>query len=352
LEVWEGYAADPEIRFNGSSGGAVTAIALFCLQHEQMAGVLHIGANLESPLQNVPVFSKNKEELLARTGSRYSPAAPCEKLKWIEQADSPCVFIGKPCDVAALRKSQSINQTLNDKIGLAVSIFCAGTPTTKGTYDLLATLGVKPQGVAEIRYRGYGWPGKVTVKVKGKNADVHQLSYSECWGKILSDFSQFRCLICPDATGEFADIACGDPWHRKIEQSQPGYSLVLVRTEKGREILHRAMRLGYVTLAPAHLSTLPRSQPALLNGRRTLFGRLLAMHLMRLPTPSFNGFSLIENWHQLKFWNRFRPVLAMLWHTISEKLYRPQKKYLSGTITVNEDFASPAVIKTISREET
>jgi coenzyme F420 hydrogenase subunit beta len=147
LEVWEGYAADQEIRYKGSSGGAATALALFCLEKEHMTGVLHIGANPESPLQNVPVFSKTREELLACTGSRYSPAAPCEKLNWIEEADSPCVFIGKPCDVAALRKSQAVNQELNDKVGLAVSIFCAGTPSTAGTYKVLESLGVKPEEV-------------------------------------------------------------------------------------------------------------------------------------------------------------------------------------------------------------
>ena len=31
LEVWEGYATDPEIRFRSSSGGVSTALALFCL---------------------------------------------------------------------------------------------------------------------------------------------------------------------------------------------------------------------------------------------------------------------------------------------------------------------------------
>ena len=64
LEVWEGYATDPEIRFKGSSGGAATALALYCLEKEKMAGVLHIGSNPEQPLSNIAVFSRNREELL------------------------------------------------------------------------------------------------------------------------------------------------------------------------------------------------------------------------------------------------------------------------------------------------
>ena len=34
LELWEGYAADSVIRFSGSSGGLVTALATFCLEKQ------------------------------------------------------------------------------------------------------------------------------------------------------------------------------------------------------------------------------------------------------------------------------------------------------------------------------
>jgi coenzyme F420 hydrogenase subunit beta len=72
------------------------------LQEQDASGVLHVGAGEETPLENVAVFSKSEAELLARTGSRYSPAAPCEKLKLMQGIRSPGVFIGKPCDVVRL----------------------------------------------------------------------------------------------------------------------------------------------------------------------------------------------------------------------------------------------------------
>ena len=42
IELWEGYAADPEIRFKGSSGGLCAALSLFCIEKGQASGVLHI----------------------------------------------------------------------------------------------------------------------------------------------------------------------------------------------------------------------------------------------------------------------------------------------------------------------
>jgi len=306
MEVWEGYATDSQIRYNGSSGGVATALALFCLETEDIAGVLHIGVKPEASLKNVAVFSKSRAELLACTGSRYSPAAPCEKLEWIKQALSSCVFIGKPCDVVALRKSQAVDPELNEKVGLAISIFCAGTPASVGTQKLLSVLGVKPEEVEELRYRGCGWPGVTSVKIKGNNEDVRQIKYEESWGDILSKYSQFRCRLCPDSTGEFADISCGDPWYREIKQNEQGWSLVLVRTKHGREVLRKAIEAGYIKLDRVDPSTIPNSQQALLRRRRHLWGRLLVMEMMRVPVPRYRGFSLFRNWLRLSAIEKLR----------------------------------------------
>ena len=328
LEVWEGYATDAKIRFEASSGGAATALALFCLEKENFSGVLHIGAKAEAPLQNVTVFSKSRKELLACAGSRYSPAAPCEKLNWIEEADSPCVFIGKPCDVVALRKSQAVKPVLDNKVGLAISIFCAGTPPTKGTYELLDALGAIPEDVEQIRYRGCGWPGETVVNIKGGN-DQHRMTYEESWGSILSNYGQLRCRLCPDSTGEFADISCGDPWYRKIEPDEPGRSLVLVRTDLGRRILNNAMDAGYVELEPVMPAVLPASQKALLNKRQNLFGRLLAMRIMRIPIPVYVGFSLFRNWLRLSTTKKIRSFGGTLKRIISRGWIRPLKPIIS-----------------------
>ena len=96
FEVLEGYATDPEIRFQGSSGGAISAIALYCLEQQSMSGILHVTADSQRPYLNDTILSKNRESILAAAGSRYSPASPCEKLDEIENAPTPCVFIGKP----------------------------------------------------------------------------------------------------------------------------------------------------------------------------------------------------------------------------------------------------------------
>ena len=323
LEVWEGYAADPEIRHKGSSGGAATALALYCLEKEQASGVLHIGTQPQAPLNNVAVFSKTREELVARTGSRYSPAAPCERLDWIQDNPGTCVFIGKPCDVVAMRKSQASNEQLNNKVHLAIGIFCAGTPATDGTYRILDKLGLKADQVEELRYRGCGWPGMTSVKTKEAHDRIHQISYEQSWSDILSRYTQFRCRLCPDSTGEFADISCGDPWYREVKPGEQGWSLVLVRTERGKKILQNAMKDGYLKLDRVEPKTVPGSQKALLTRRRHLWGRLLVLRMMLIPVPKYVGFHLWRNWLRLSTFEKFRSLGGTLKRILLRGWMRP-----------------------------
>ena len=90
--------------------------------------------------------------------------------------------------------------------------------------------------MASFRYRGDGWPGFATVRLKdGREA---RMSYAESWGGILTNYVQFRCRISPDGTGGFADIACGDAWYADAKgyplfEEAEGRSLIVSRTRQG-----------------------------------------------------------------------------------------------------------------------
>jgi len=323
LEVWEGYASDPEIRFKGSSGGVATALSLFCLENGVAQAVLQTRDKPGAPLENAPVLSRNKNDLMASTGSRYSPAAPCERLDMIRESDCRFVVVGKPCDIVGLRKAQATEEELGKNLALAISIFCAGTPAKAGTKRILETLGVEPGRVEQIRYRGLGWPGMTSVRTKDKPDCAAEMTYSQSWGDILSKHVQFRCRLCPDSTGEFADISCGDPWYRQIDPDEPGRSLVVVRTERGREILRQAGEAGYVTLEAANPEVLVSSQQALLKRRRHLWGRLIAMRIARIPAPRLIGFSLFANWKDLPLLEKVRSIGGTFKRIAQRGLRRP-----------------------------
>jgi coenzyme F420 hydrogenase subunit beta len=335
LDVWEGYAADSDLRFNGSSGGAASALALYCLEIEKMHGVLHIAADPEVPWKNVSVFSFNRHELLQRTGSRYAPASPCQSLKEIEIAEKPSVFIGKPCDIAGLRKAELMRPDLHKKVGLTIGIFCAGSPSSKATMDLMHHLEAYPARVAELRYRGKGWPGHFTIRTKDEDNPVNKISYKEAWS-FLQKYRPYRCYLCPDGTGEFADISCGDPWYRDIRENTPGYSLVLARTERGRKFLQGAMEKGYIVLERGEQKILKESQNNLLLKRSAIWGRLLVFKTFGIPNPRLEGFFLFKSWCNLSTVEKARSIAGTVRRIIQRKYYLPNRIEMGNIKTCRE----------------
>jgi coenzyme F420 hydrogenase subunit beta len=329
LEVWEGYASDPEIRYQGSSGGVLSALALYCLEQENMDFVLHTAMDEAKPWANQTVQSRNRRELLARTGSRYAPASPCDGLGLIEASARPCVFIGKPCDTAAVVMLRNQRPELDRKLGLVLTFFCAGTPSTQGTLDLLKGLDISPAEVAAVRYRGAGWPGEFKVRSRNE-VPGKSLSYAESWGR-LNGYRPLRCHLCPDGLGRVADISCGDAWERLNHAQDAGRSSVVVRTRRGQEILRKARAAKYVELESAGISVVRAAQPNQIQRNRELLGRLLGMRLLLVPTPRFVAFSLRSAWGELPFVRKVSTVLGTLRRVVLRGLFR--RRPLLGTMS-------------------
>jgi coenzyme F420 hydrogenase subunit beta len=323
LEIWEGHATDPEIWHKGSSGGLLTALSLYCLEHEGMHGVLHIGDDPSDPLRNKTMMSHTRAELLTKTGSRYAPASACDSLHLIESAPLPCVFIGQPTEVTALRKAERLRPALAKKVGLALSFFCAGSPARKGTMELLKAMGVNPAEVKDIRYRGNGWPGMFAVTLKGQSAPSYLRTYKESWGFVQA-YRPLSTHLCPDGTGEDADISCGDPWYRPIQEGEPGSSLAVVRTEKGSRIIRHAIAAGYLELKSSEPWKLLQSQKNLLTKRGAVAGRVATLRSLGLPAPKLKGFSLLQNWSKLSFGEKVRSTVGTLRRAVTRGYFRPK----------------------------
>jgi coenzyme F420 hydrogenase subunit beta len=319
LEILEGHATDPEIRFRASSGGVLTALALYCLEKESMDFVLHTGTDEEVPWMNKTVMSRTRRELLSRSGSRYAPASPCEGLMAIEESEGPCVFIGKPCDAAAVSMLREDRPKLDRNLGLVLSFFCAGTPSTEGTLDLARSLDV-PQGqIRSVRYRGEGWPGLFKIITKDEGSE-RSLSYTRSWGKLTS-YRPLRCNLCPDGLGRLADISCGDAWENASDSGNPGLSLVIVRTARGKRILQGAIAANYVQLRPATTSDVFTAQKNLLNRRTEIFGRLLGLKLFGIPLPRFVGFALFRDWMRLPLGRRAKTIIGTAKRVVIRRMY-------------------------------
>jgi coenzyme F420 hydrogenase subunit beta len=335
LEVWEGHATDPELRHHGSSGGVVSALSLFCMEEKGYPGAVQVRARSDQPLLNESVISRSRSDVLASTASRYAPASPCERLADLSASRQPHVFVGKPCDVAGAACFAARDAASSSGIGLSISIFCAGTPSLAGTRELLAHLGVEQHDeVLEVRYRGRGWPGRMSVRFRSTSTGeirTASTSYEEGWGDILQKHTQWRCRVCADHIGEYADLSIGDPWYRPVAEGDPGQSLIVVRTDRGRQVLREAVEAGVLHLEPRTLETLAASQPNLERTRGAVFARCLTARLAGAAAPRYRDAALHRVW-----WRALSPTAKLksfagtMKRILIKGLYRKERAEILG----------------------
>lgn len=336
LEIWESHASDDLIRFMGSSGGLITALSLFALEKGGMHGVLHTAGDLDSPWRNKTRLSRSRSELIAATGSRYAPASVCDRLDLVENAPAPCLIVGQPSEITAVRKAERLRPALAAKVGLTVSFFCAGSPSSQATLDLLRKLNVDPASVEEIRYRGRGWPGMFSTRLKGETNFTEHLTYSESWA-FLQAYRPLSVHLMADGTGEDADITCGDPWYRSVQPGEPGTSLILIRTERGRRFFNNAVKNGVVVAKPLGVPEVIAAQKNLFAKRGAIWGRVSVMRLLGLPVPRLKGFHLFRNWLKLSLNEKLRSTFGTARRIYTKGWYKPQYKGEEGTGTLESE---------------
>ncbi|MEM9581751.1 MAG: Coenzyme F420 hydrogenase/dehydrogenase, beta subunit C-terminal domain [Pseudomonadota bacterium] len=293
--VHEGWAADDSLRHAGASGGALSATCLWLLESGQVDGVYHVAADPENPTGNIMTISRSRADLRARAASRYAPSAPLRDVPALLEKSERLAFVGKPCDVAGLRRWAAIDPRIDITFPVMLSFFCAGVPSAAGADEIAHSLGVAPEDVAQFRFRGKGWPG--ATEVIDRKGVRHAMSYAESWGGILSKRVQPRCRICADGTGLAADIAFADAWETDtggypLFDEQHGRSLILARTSLGQSVLEAAMRGETVVALPLSAEKIAAMQPGQVRRRRELLGRLAGRVLAGMPVPKYRGMGI------------------------------------------------------------
>lgn len=323
LELWEGYATDPDLRYRGSSGGVTSALAACGVVDDEIGGAIQIRQRSDQPLLNETVLSTSVDEVKSCVGSRYAPASPCDGLGAAIERERPVVFVGKPCDVAAIDRARPVIDGLDASVAVTVAIFCAGAPSTAGTLEMLDRMGVSDwRAVTSLRYRGHGWPGTAAVRTT-EDPGERTLTYDESWGGVLERHRPWRCRLCIDHTGEFADLAVGDPWYRPIAPGEHGSSLIVVRTERGRQFLEQAMRRGLISAERVDHSVLERSQPNLLTTRGAVWGRMVASRFVRMPVPRYINMSTRSFWWKgLSLSQKVRSFTGTVRRIVRRRLHR------------------------------
>lgn len=287
-----GHASDPDVRYEGSSGGALSALLIYALQTGLVDRAIHVKADPKNPTRNIMTCSRTAADVIAGAGSRYTASSPLAQIDEVLSEGGAAAFIGKPCDVSGLRRLAEVDERVNKHVPFMLSFFCGGMPSHDGVDRMLATMGVAREDVTAFRYRGRGWPG--TAAATSRDGRVLEMSYAESWGGHLSKEVQFRCKICPDAVGGAADIACADAWYGgetgyPTFEEQDGRSLIISRSEAGERLLEGALGASAIIIEPLDVSEIDLMQPSQARRKRLVAARDAALAVTAQPRLRMAG---------------------------------------------------------------
>lgn len=288
------YSADPDVRFKAASGGALTEICVYLLENKFVDGIIHTTYNPERPTENISCISYSAEQIKTRCGSRYSISVPLMEILQIVDRTKKYAFVGKPCDVMALRRYLATDSEMNGVVCYLLSFFCAGEPSVDAQKALLEKMGSSLEDCKEITYRGNGWPGFTTVK-KSDSSEV-KLEYNISWGKYLGRDLRNICRFCMDGTGDAADIVCADFWVLTNEgkpdfSEHEGRNIAISRTEKGSKVLDGCVNSGRLIKEEDFTEKMEefyKYQPHQFRRKNTMSSMISAMKLCGRQTPKYS----------------------------------------------------------------
>ncbi len=295
------FAAAPDVRHLGSTGGLLTALALYLLESGEVDFIVHATDSVETPAFGQRFISRSREDVLQAAGSRYGPTATLidiiEILDRCEPAGETFAFIGTPCDVTALRNYAEFDSRVDQLCQIQMAMVCGGFMSPSGLKEYLETIDIDMDRIRKLRYRGHGCPGP--TRIETRDGTVIEKNYLDFWGEDDSAWQlPFRCKVCPDGIGDASDIAASDTWEGGApswegQASDPGSNAAVVRSAAGQALLQRAVSAGYVALGDSLTPRdMDRFQPHQVTKKRSVWARFVGLRTADNVVPDVRGLRL------------------------------------------------------------
>jgi coenzyme F420 hydrogenase subunit beta len=229
-------STDPDVLEAGQDGGLVSAILIWALEHDVIDAALVSALEGDgSTWRAVPAVARTRQEVLAGAGSRYTYSA--NTLAYPEAIDAGAeriALVGMSCQasVPAVMSARKAGKVAR-RLALSIGLLCSKTFDDAIFPELFeARYGLRREDIAKMNIKG-------VFQIWMRDGSYHEVPLKEC-----HEWTRQGCTACPDFAAEHADISTGG-----IGQFSD-WTLTVVRTEAGRELLDAMIAGGAVETRP------------------------------------------------------------------------------------------------------
>jgi len=256
-------AADAKIRENSQHGGSMTALLELAINEGFIDAA--VMTKTEGTLGAKGVVATNADEIRACSGSSFQiPAA----LKVLNEALKENKYkkigvVGTPCKTLAAYKMRAKpfeeNGNNAENIGMIFGLFCGWGLDWKGLEAL-----VDKYTTRDVMKHMDILPSKYHSMELNTKGGVKSVDLDEIYPLVKNN-----CKYCTDLTSEFADISVGGARSADGWEVDKGWNQVIVRTEKGMELLKIAREKGVLEFKELPETALDKIKGASMGKKRT-----------------------------------------------------------------------------------
>ena len=229
-------SSDPELQEAGQDGGLVSAILVYALEHDVVdAALVSYLEGDGTSWKAVPGVARTRADVIAAAGSRYTYSAnTLAYAEAVEGGAERIALVGMSCQssVPPVLKARKAGKVAR-RLSLSIGLLCSKTFDDAIFEELLeAKYGLARAEIAKMNIKG-------RLQVWMRNGDYHEVPLKEC-----HPFTREGCELCPDFAAEHADISTGGIG------AFNDWTLTVVRTDAGRELMDAMVRDGAIEVRP------------------------------------------------------------------------------------------------------
>lgn len=236
VSIKQSRATNPAVQGPGQYGGTVTALICSALERGEInRALLTQGFNRrkadKDPLLPAARLVKNSKGVIECSGSKYTACPTLSILGEAVNNDKNIIgVVGRPCQVAALRKLQDIEpEVFCSRVPLVIGLFCMWALSYREFNKFLAARGRIPS-------------------IRKIDVPQEQFVIFTRGQPIRIPFEQIKelirpsCELCSDFTSELADLSVG------ATEFDPEWNTLIIRSKRGQEIVDEAVDNGVIEI--------------------------------------------------------------------------------------------------------